>query len=179
MKLYIKFVAVLLFAVATLLAQQPSPFDNQMPETWKPDLSNSHVRQSVNLHQTQLQYTPAAFSKGRQYDVINIKTKANTSYNSFTLQNNSNNGYYRLYDINHNTTQKVIYNAPKQLEHITINAAEYTPFDDVVATNDMMYALNRTDRPNDPSVTTTGTIDNATLPLLLLIGAYLVLKMIK
>ena len=84
-----------------------------------------------------------------------------------------------MYDINQNATQKVIYNAPKQLEHITINAAEYTPFDDVVATSDMMYALNRTDRPNDPSVTTTGTIDDATLPLLLLIGAYLALKMIK
>lgn len=175
MKSYIKLVAVLLFAVTTLSAQQSTTFDNQMPETWKPDLSNSQVRKQVNPRQTQRQYTPAEFGKGRQYNVINTETKVNTP-TSVTLQNNSNNGYYRSYGINHNDAQNVTYNAPTQVEPIaTIDAAEATPFDDVVATGDMMH-VDRNTKPTDPA---TGPIGDAALPLLLIAAAYVAIKLKK
>lgn len=174
MKSYIKLVAVLLFTVTTLSAQQSTSFDNQLPETWKPDLSNSHVRKQVNPRQTQRQYTPAEFGKGRQYNVINTETKVNTP-TSVTLQNNSNNGYYRSYGINHNNAQNVTYNAPTQVEPITINATEATPFDDVVATDDMMH-VKRNETPDDPA---TEPIGDAALPLLLIAAAYVAIKLKK
>ena len=170
MKNYIKLVVIALFAVATLSSQTTTPFNNEMPETWKPDMSNSHTRRSVNPRQTQHQYTPAELSKGRQYNVINTETKVNTP-TSVTLQNNSNNGYYRSYGINHNDAQNVTYNSPTQVEPITINATEATPFDDVVAIDGMMH-VDRNNKPSDPA-----PIGDVALPLLLIAAAYVAIKL--
>lgn len=173
MKKYIKLVVIALFAVATLSAQTTTPFNNEMPETWKPDMPNSHTRKSVNPHQTQQQYTPAEFSKGRSYNVLNIENRVNTP-TSATLQNNNSNSYYRSYGVNYSATQNVTYNTPAQIEQLTINAAESTPFGDVVSTGDMMR-VDRNDKPDDPAV----PVGNAELPLLLIAGAYIALKLKK
>lgn len=173
MKNYIKLVVIALFAVATLSAQTTTPFNNEMPETWKPNLSNTHVRKSVNPHQTQQQYTPAEFSKGRSYNVVNTESRTNLP-TSATLSNSNNDSYYRSYGVNQTATQNVTYNTPAQIEQLTINAAESTPFGDVVSTGDMMR-VDRNDKPDDPAV----PVGNAELPLLLIAGAYIALKLKK
>ena len=173
MKNYIKLVVITLFAVATLSAQTTTPFNNEMPETWKPDMSNSHTRKLVNPHQTQQQYTPAEFSKGRSYNVLNTENRVNTP-TSATLQNNNSSSYYHSYGVNNSAAQNVTYNAPTQMEQLTINAAENTPFSDVVSTSDMMR-VGRGDKPKDPAV----PVGNAALPLLLIAGVYVALKLKK
>lgn len=173
MKNYIKLVVIALFAVATLSAQTTTSFNNEMPETWKPDMSNSHTRKLVNPHQTQQQYTPAEFSKGRSYNVLNTENRVNTP-TSATLQNNNSSSYYRSYGVNNSAAQNVTYNAPTQMEQLTINAAENTPFSDVVSTSDMMR-VDRDNKPKDPAV----PVGNAALPLLLIAGVYVALKLKK
>lgn len=174
MKKYIKLVVIALFAIITTLsAQQTTPFNNELPKTWNPDFSNTNIRKSVNLHQTQQQYTPAEFSKGRSYNVVNTESRTNVP-TSATLQNNNSNSYYRSYGVNQTATQNVTYNTPAQIEQLTINAAESTPFGDVVSTGDMMR-VDRNDKPDDPAV----PVGNAELPLLLIAGAYIALKLKK
>ena len=175
MKNYIKLVVIALFAVATLSAQTTILFNNEMPETWKPDMSNSHTRKLVNPHQTQQQYTPAEFSKGRSYNVLNTENRVNTP-TSATLQNNNSSSYYRSYGVNHSATQNITYNTPAQIEQLTINAAETTPFSDIVTTSNAMY-VQREDTPDDPSQST--PIGNVTLPLLLITIAYIAFKQKK
>lgn len=171
MKSYIKLIAIAFIVIitTTLSAQQVESLDNQMPKTWEPDLSNSYARKTVNTPQVR-QYTPAELSKGRQYNVINTETKINTP-SSATLQNNTNNSYYRSYGVNHNGTQNVTYNTPTQVKPITSNTSEATPFEDAVITGDMMH-VKRDEKPNDPA-----PIGDATLPLLLIVGAYVILKL--
>ena len=172
MKKYIKLAVIALFAVATTLsAQQPTTIENKLPETWKPDLSNTHVRKAVNPRNAYKQYTPAEFSKGRLYNAVNTNKKLNTP-TSATLQNSNSNDYYRSYGVNNTTNQNVTYNAPTQIEQATISAAEATPFDDVVATGDRMNALDRYDKPNDPA-----PIGDVALPLLLIAVAYVAIKL--
>ena len=171
MKNYIKLVVIALFAVATLSAQTTTPFNNEMPETWKPDMSNSHTRKLVNPHQTQQQYTPAEFSKGRSYNVLNTENRVNTP-TSATLQNNNSSSYYRSYGVNYSATQNVTYNTPAQIEQLTINAAEATPFDDVVTIDNRMNALDRNDKPNDPAV----PLGDVAIPMLIFALAWIVLK---
>ena len=170
MKNYIKLVVIALFAVATLSAQTTTPFNNEMPETWKPDMSNSHTRKLVNPHQTQQQYTPAEFSKGRSYNVLNTENRVNTP-TSATLQNNNSSSYYRSYGVNNKATQNVKYNTPTQIEQLTINAAESTPFGDVVSTGDMMH-VGRDDKPDDPSM----PVGDVMIPMLIFALAWIVLK---
>ena len=173
MKNYIKLAVIALFAVATTLsAQQPTAIENKLPETWKPDLSNTHVRKSVNPRQTQQQYTPAEFSKGRSYNVVNTESRTNVPTKA-TLQNNNSSSYYRSYGVDQTATQNVTYNAPAQIGQATISASEATPFDDVVATGDRMNALDRNDKPKDPAV----PVGDATLALCLIAGAYLIIKL--
>ena len=172
MKKYIKLVVIVLFAItATLSAQTTTPFNNEMPETWKPDMSNSHTRKLVNPHQTQQQYTPAEFSKGRSYNVLNTENRVNTP-TSATLQNNNSNSYYRSYGVNQTATQNVTYNAPAQIEQATINAVETTPFNDVVTIDNRMNALDRNDKPNDPAV----PLGDVAIPMLIFALAWIVLK---
>ncbi len=171
MKNYIKLVVIALFAVATLSAQTTTLFNNEMPETWKPDMSNSHTRKLVNPHQTQQQYTPAEFSKGRSYNVLNTENRVNTP-TSATLQNNNSSSYYRSYGVNHSATQNVTYNAPAQIEQATINAVETTPFNDVVTIDNRMNALDRNDKPNDPAV----PLGDVAIPMLIFALAWIVLK---
>lgn len=172
MKTYIKLITILLFAVATLSAQQKTSLNNPLPETWKPDFSNSYLHKTVTPRQIQHQYTPTEFSKGRQYNVINTKTRVNTP-TSFNIQY-SNNGHYHSYSINHNDAQNVTYNALAQVKPIaTIDAVEATPFDDVVATGDIML-VDRYTKPNDPA-----PINDVALPLLLIAIAYMAIKLRK
>lgn len=171
MKNYIKLVVIALFAVATLSAQTTTPLNNEMPETWKPDMSNSHTRKSVNPHQTQQQYTPAELGKGRSYNVVNTESRTNVP-TSATLQNNNSNSYYRSYGVNHSATQNITYNTPAQIEQLTINAAEATPFDDVVATGDRMNALDRGDKPKDPAM----PVGDVMIPMLIFALAWIVFK---
>ena len=89
------------------------------------------------------------------------------------MQNN-NNSLYRSYGVNHSAAQNVTYNAPTKIEQLTINAAERTPFSDVVSTSDMMR-VDRNDKPDDPAV----PVGNAALPLLLIAGVYVALKLKK
>ena len=171
MKNYIKLVVIALFAVATLSAQTTTPFNNEMPETWKPDMSNTHVRKSVNPHQTQQQYTPAELGNGRSYNVVNTESRTNVP-TSATLQNNNSNSYYRSYGVNHSATQNVTYNTPAQIEQLTINAAESTPFNDVVTIDNRMNALDRNDKPNDPAV----PLGDVMIPMLIFALAWIVFK---
>ena len=171
MKKYIKLVVIALFAVATLSAQTTTPFNNEMPETWKPDMSNTHVRKSVNPHQTQQQYTPAELGKGRSYKVVNTESRTNVP-TSATLQNNNSNSYYRSYGVNYSATQNVTYNTPAQIEQLTINAAGTTPFNDVVTIDNRMNALDRNDKPNDPAV----PLGDVAIPMLIFALAWIVLK---
>ena len=172
MKKYIKLAVIALFAVATTLsAQQPTTIENKLPETWKPDLSNTHVRKAVNPRNAYKQYTPAEFSKGRLYNAVNTNKKLNTP-TSATLQNNNSSSYYRSYGVNNSAAQNVTYNSPTQMEQLTINAAESTPFGDVVSTGDMMR-VDRDNKPKDPAV----PVGNAALPLLLIAAAYVAIKL--
>ena len=171
MKNYIKLVVIALFAVATLSAQTTTLFNNEMPETWKPDMSNSHTRKLVNPHQTQQQYTPAEFSKGRSYNVLNTENRVNTP-TSATLQNNNSSSYYHSYGVNNSAAQNVTYNTPAQIEQATINAVETTPFNDVVTIDNRMNALDRNDKPNDPAV----PLGDVAIPMLIFALAWIVLK---
>lgn len=170
MKNYIKLVVIALFAVATLSAQTTTPFNNEMPETWKPDMSNSHTRKLVNPHQTQQQYTPAELGKGHSYNVVNTESRTNVP-TSATLQNNNSNSYYRSYGVNYSATQNVTYNTPAQIKQLTINAAESTPFGDVVSTGDMMR-VDRNDKPKDPAM----PVGDVMIPMLIFALAWIVLK---
>lgn len=169
MKKYIKLVVIVLFAITTTLsAQQTTSFNSELPETWKPNLSNTNVGKSMNPRQTQQQYTPAEFSKGRSYNVVNTESRTNLP-TSATLSNSNNDSYYRSYGMNQTATPNVTYNAPAQIEQATINAVETTPFNDVVTIDNRMNALDRNDKPNDPAV----PLGDVAIPMLIFALAWI------
>lgn len=171
MKNYIKLVVIALFAAVTSLsAQQSTPFDNRLPEIWQADMSNVSFKKPINIRSANQRYTPTEFSKGRSYDILNTNNKINTP-SSTTLQNNNSSSYYRSYGINHNTTQNVTYNAPTQMEQLTINTAESTPFGDVISTGDIMR-VDRDNKPKDPA-----PLSDVAIPLLLIAGVYVAIKL--
>lgn len=159
MKRHIKLLIIIIFTITTTLSAQES---NQTSDTWMPDFSNSHVREPINLKKSQKQYTPAEFSKGQSYNVVNTKDKTNAPTHT-TLQNNSY--HYHPHRVNPNKEQNVIYNTPTQIEP-PIPVPENTQSNDnnIVTTGNIMYALNRGDKPNDPSTTPIG---DALTPMLI------------
>ena len=170
MKKHIKLIIIILLAIVDTLSAQES---NQMSDTWKPDFSNSHTRELIKLKKAQNQYTPAEFSKGKSYNIVNTKTKTNSPTHTI-LQNNNN--HYNSHDVNQHKEQIVLYNTPTQIKPTPTHISGNTQLNDnnTVTTGDVMYALNRGDKPNDPSATPIG---DALTPMLIFALCWIIYRL--
>ena len=155
---YINFIIIILFLTTTTLSSQPN---HQMPDTWHPDFSNSYIRKPINITNRTNTTLPKT-NKGLLYNTINIKNEINTtSFGSF-----QNNNYYHSHDFNYNTTQNITYSTPIQIELTPILTHKDTENNgDIITTKNRTNALNRNDKPNDPSVA--APIGDGTIPMLL------------
>ena len=153
---YIKFIIIILFS--TTLSSQPTL---QMPDTWHPDFSNSYIRKPINITNRTNTTLPKT-NKGLLYNTINIKNETNTkTFGSF-----QNNNYYHSHGFNYNTTQNITYSTPIQIELTPILTPKDTGNNgDIITTKNRTNALNRNDKPNDPSVA--APIGDGTIPMLL------------
>ena len=170
MKNYIKSIIIILFTIVTTLSAQES---NQTSDTWKPDFSNSQVREPITTKKSQKQYTPAEFSKGQSYNVVNTKNKTSSPTHT-TLQNNSN--YYHTHGVSPSKEQNVAYNTPTQIKSTPTHISENVQSSDnnIVTTGEMMYALNRGDKPDDPSATPIG---DALTPMLIFALCWIIYRL--
>ena len=153
---YIKFIIIILFS--TTLLSQPT---TQMPDTWHPDFSNSYIRKPINITNRTNTTLPKT-NKGLLYNTINIKNETNTkTFGSF-----QNNNYYHSHGFNYNTTQNITYSTPIQIEltHIPISK-DTENSDDIITTKNRTNALNRNDKPYDPSKPV--PIEDGTIPMLI------------
>ena len=153
---YIKFIIIILFS--TTLLSQPT---TQMPDTWHPDFSNSYIRKPINITNRTNTTLPKT-NKGLLYNTINIKNETNTkTFGSF-----QNNNYYHSHGFNYNTTQNITYSTPIQIELTPIPISKDTEnSDDIITTKNRTNALNRNDKPYDPSKPV--PIEDGTIPMLI------------
>lgn len=153
---YIKFIIIILFS--TTLLSQPT---TQMPDTWHPDFSNSYIRKPINITNRTNTTLPKT-NKGRLYNTISIKNETNTT----TFSSFQNNNYYHSHGFNYNTTQNITYSTPIQIELTPIPISKDTEnSDDIITTKNRTNALNRNDKPYDPSKPV--PIEDATIPMLI------------
>lgn len=150
MKHYIRIVIITLLSITTLSAQESPLIHNQMDKPWKPNFSNSHVREPITTTNSQLR-KPSTINKGSSYNILNTETKTKAP-TPITLQNNNSNSYYQSYSINQNSTQAVAYNTPTQIQSAPPHTPNNVQTDNIVTTAPRKNALNRGDKPNDPSV---------------------------
>lgn len=164
---HINFIIIILFLTTTTLSSQPN---HQMPDTWHPDFSNSYIRKPINITNRTNTTLPKT-NKGLLYNTINIKNEINTtSFGSF-----QNNNYYHSHDFNYNTTQNTTYNTPIQIELTPILFSKNTENNgDIITTKNRTNALNRNDKPNDPSVA--APIGDGTIPMLLFALIWIIKK---
>ncbi len=169
MKNYIKLVIIILLTIVTSLSAQES---NQTFDTWKPDFSNSYIQEQIITNNSR-QHKPAKFSKRQSYDIISTKNKTSTL--TYTILQNNNN-HYNTYGVYHHKEQNVVYNVPTQINPIHTHISENTQLNDnnTVTTEDIMYALNRGNKPNDPSTTPLG--DTLT-PMLIFALCWIIYKL--
>ena len=162
---YIKFIIIILFS--TTLSSQPTL---QMPDTWHPDFSNSYIRKPINITNRTNTTLPKT-NKGRLYNTINIKNKTNTT----TFGSFQNNNYYHSHGFNYNTTQNITYSTPIQIELTPIPISKDTEnSDDIITTKNRTNALNRNDKPYDPSKPV--PIEDGTIPMLLFAFIWIIKK---
>ena len=153
---YIKFIIIILFS--TTLSSQPTL---QMPDTWHPDFSNSYIRKPINITNRTNTTLPKT-NKGLLYNTINIKNETNTT----TFSSFQNNNYYHSHGFNYNTTQNITYSTPIQIELTPIPISKDTEnSDDIITTKNRTNALNRNDKPYDPSKPV--PIEDGTIPMLI------------
>lgn len=153
---YIKFIIIILFS--TTLSSQPTL---QMPDTWHPDFSNSYIRKPINITNRTNTTLPKT-NKGLLYNTINIKNETNTT----TFGSFQNNNYYHSHGFNYNTTQNTTYSTPIQIELTPIPISKDTEnSDDIITTKNRTNALNRNDKPYDPSKPV--PIEDGTIPMLI------------
>ena len=153
---YIKFIIIILFS--TTLSSQPTL---QMPDTWHPDFSNSYIRKPINITNRTNTTLPKT-NKGLLYNTINIKNETNTT----TFGSFQNNNYYHSHGFNYNTTQNITYSTPIQIELTPIPISKDTEnSDDIITTKNRTNALNRNDKPYDPSKPV--PIEDGTIPMLI------------
>lgn len=83
--------------------------------------------------------------------------------------NNISPYYYNLNNFSlHNITQ---------IKSTTINASERTPFEEITTTNNRQKALDRNDKPYDPSINSTPTpIGDHTIPMSLFAIIWIIIK---
>ena len=166
MKNSINIITIILFSITTSLSSQPN---NQMPDTWHPDLSNSYIRKAINIT-THNNTRPPKTNKGRLYNTISTKYKTNTP-TSTPFQNNNN--YYHSYGIDHNTTQNITHNTPTQIKSTTFHDFKNTQTNEIITTKNRKNALDRDNKPNDPSIV---PIDNPLIPMLIFALIWIILK---
>ena len=153
---YIKFIIIILFS--TTLSSQPTL---QMPDTWHPVFSNSYIRKPINITNHTNTTLPKT-NKGLLYNTINIKNETNTT----TFGSFQNNNYYHSHGFNYNTTQNITYITPIQIELTPILISKDTEnSDDIITTKNRTNALNRNDKPYDPSKPV--PIEDGTIPMLI------------
>lgn len=162
---YIKFIIIILFS--TTLSSQPTL---QMPDTWHPDFSNSYIRKPINITNRTNTTLPKT-NKGLLYNTINIKNETNTkTFGSF-----QNNNYYHSHGFNYNTTQNITYSTPIQIELTPILISKDTEnSDDIITTKNRTNALNRNDKPYDPSKPV--PMEDETIPMLLFAFIWIIKK---
>lgn len=175
MKSYIKLLAIAaIVAFSTSLSAQETQLDTKLPETWQANLDHANFRKPMNVRPSRGQYAPAALTNGRKYNAVTTKTTHSNSQTAATINNNSGNSYYRSYGVDDQASQNVSYNSHIQIKQgATINAAERTPFEDVIATTGQMR-VKREDTPNDPA-----PVGGMALPLILMAGIYVAIRLKK